>query len=80
MVVLTVLDSLMSVSPAALNQRLYRSSVLFLPPVVSDSSQASNIVVLDVHITLTLSGGDGGTLCMCYDRKTDGMNTKEMVE
>ncbi len=44
MVVVTVLDSVMLVSPAALNQRLYRSSVLLLPPVDTGSSQASVIV------------------------------------
>ncbi len=64
-VVVTVLRSVMEVSPAALNQRLYRSSVLFLPPVDSGSSQASIIVVLDLLTSLTLSGGDGGTVCVC---------------
>ncbi len=55
----------MEVSPAALDQRLYRSSVLFLPPVDSGSSQASIIVVLDLLTSLTLSGGDGGTVYVC---------------
>ena len=64
MVVVTVLDSVMLVSPAALNQRLYRSSVLLLPPVDTGSSQVSVSVVLDIATTLTLSGGDGGTACV----------------
>ncbi len=65
MVVVTVLDSLTLVSPAALIQRLYRNSSLPLPPVDTGSSQASVSVVLDTATTLTLSGGDGGTVCVC---------------
>ena len=65
MVVVTVLENVMFVSPAALNQRLYRSSSLPLPPVDTGSSQASVSVVLDISITLTLSGGDGGTAWVC---------------
>ncbi len=64
MVVVTVLNSLMCVSPAALIQRLYRNSSLLLPPVDTGSSQASVRVVLDELTTLTLSGGDGGTACV----------------
>ncbi len=75
MVVVTVLDSVMIVSPAALNQRLYRSSVLFLPPVDTGSSQVSISVVLDIATTLTLSGGDGGTACVWT---IDLMNTKKI--
>ena len=56
MVVVTVPENVMFVSPAALNQRLYRSSSLPLPPVDTGSSQASVSVVLDLSTTLTLSG------------------------
>ncbi len=65
MVVVTVPENVMLVSPAALNQRLYRSSSLPLSPVDTGSSQASVSVVLDLSTTLTLSGGDGGTAWVC---------------
>ena len=60
----TVPYSVTPSSPAALYQRLYLSSLLFLPPVESGSSHTRVTDVLVESTTCTLRGGEGGSVCV----------------